>query len=605
MDMIKNVIKAIDGDQEAISELYYATYPKLRAVAVSILKNEDDAEDIVQDSYIKAFSSLHQLDNAKRFEPWLCRIVSNKCKDYLKKNKPVLFSTQNEDDDSEPIEWSIEDESKEYNPEDVLISSDTRKQIMELLDSLPDEQRICLVYYVVQDMKISEIAELLEVSESTVKSRINYAKSKMQSKINDLEKKGVKLRGFAGFALFPFIRYLFSSESVSIPPISSQITASTAASASQATATAAETLSVSSTVIGETAKTVAGQAIKHLGIKIVSGIVAAVIAATTIAGIINPELLYPIDVFNIIEDAPIKVIERFEDGINNGDLPKVIECLTPDIQTEVNDGKYIADGFLGEFLNTDTNGVFGIITSLGNCDIVVDKDKSEIGANSAEIIANIKIDFLGIDGNTTETVFMEKIGGRWYIADNDTKNSQNDESLSNNSSNEALILYEELLRKAKTENGLDIAYYAYINLDDDGIPELLVSNADGTPDSWSSCEIYTYKAGKLHYCGETNSNYDYFYIVNDEYVLGKHRMGPQFISTQTVIQTTNYHWNEEMTRNDPAISYNGGEWEYITEEEFEFYCSMPDDTSVDNRFVKTVEPITLKYNSFAQPDFIE
>ena len=66
MDIINNVIKAMDGDQEAISELYYTTYPKLRAVAVSILKNEDDADDIVQDSYIKAFSSLHQLDNAKK-----------------------------------------------------------------------------------------------------------------------------------------------------------------------------------------------------------------------------------------------------------------------------------------------------------------------------------------------------------------------------------------------------------------------------------------------------------------------------------------------------------------------------------------------------------
>ena len=159
MDIINNVIKAMDGDQEAISELYYTTYPKLRAVAVSILKNEADADDIVQDSYIKAFSSLHQLDNAKKFEPWLCRIVSNKCKDYLKKNKPILFSAQDNEENDEPIEWSIEDESKEYDPEEVLLSEDTRKQIMDLLNSLPDDQRICLVYHVVQEMKISEIAE--------------------------------------------------------------------------------------------------------------------------------------------------------------------------------------------------------------------------------------------------------------------------------------------------------------------------------------------------------------------------------------------------------------------------------------------------------------
>ncbi|MBR6532936.1 MAG: RNA polymerase sigma factor [Clostridia bacterium] len=271
MDIINNVIRAMDGDQEAISELYYTTYQKLRAVAVSILKNEDDADDIVQDSYIKAFSSLHQLDNAKKFEPWLCRIVSNKCKDYLKKNKPILFSSQDNEENDEPVEWSIEDESKEYNPEEVLVSEDTRKQIMDLLDSLPDDQRICLVYHVVQEMKISEIAELLEVSESTVKSRINYAKSKMKIKINELEKKGVKLRGFAGFALFPFLRHLFASKSVSIPPISTEIVTSSVASAAETTTAVAETIAPSSSVVATTSATVGVTAAKvGLGAKIMS-----------------------------------------------------------------------------------------------------------------------------------------------------------------------------------------------------------------------------------------------------------------------------------------------------------------------------------------------
>ncbi len=288
MDVINNVIKAMDGNQEAISELYYATYPKLRAVAVSILKNEDDADDIVQDSYIKAFSSLHQLDNAKKFEPWLRRIVSNKCKDYLKKNKPILFSSQNIEDDCEPIEWSIEDDSKEYDPEAVLISADTRRQIMELLDSLPDDQRICLVYYVVQEMKISEIAELLEVSESTVKSRINYAKSKLKVKINELEKKGVKLRGFAGFALFPFIRRLFTSQTASVPPISAEIVTGSMAGAAETTAAISETVASStSAVIGETAKSVVGHTIKHIGLKIVSGIAAGIVTIATVATVIT------------------------------------------------------------------------------------------------------------------------------------------------------------------------------------------------------------------------------------------------------------------------------------------------------------------------------
>lgn len=89
---------------------------------------------------------------------------------------------------------------------------------MELVNSLPDEQRICLVYYAVEEMKISEIADLLEVSESTVKSRLKYAKGKMKAKIEDLEKKGIKLRGLSGLAIIPFVYHLFAIESKAAIP---------------------------------------------------------------------------------------------------------------------------------------------------------------------------------------------------------------------------------------------------------------------------------------------------------------------------------------------------------------------------------------------------
>lgn len=598
MDIINNVIKAMDGDQEAISELYYTTYPKLRAVAVSILKNEDDADDIVQDSYIKAFSSLHQLDNAKKFEPWLCRIVSNKCKDYLKKNKPILFSSQDNEENDDPIEWSIEDESKEYNPEEVLLSEDTRKQIMDLLNSLPDDQRICLVYHVVQEMKISEIAELLEVSESTVKSRINYAKSKMKVKINELEKKGVKLRGFAGFALFPFIRHLFTSQTASIPPISAEIVTGSMAGAAETTAAISETVASStSAVIGETAKTVVGQAVQHLGLKIISGVVAVVIAATTITGIVNSKLLYPIDVFNIIEEAPIKVIEKFEDAFNDGELDEMIECLEPNIQKEINEYRYEADGFIGIFLNTDSNKMVKIASSLldAKCDITVDKNNSDIKSDVAILKTKIKISILGKDDESEETVTMKKVDGKWYIA-----NSEQMSKVDSENNDKAIEIYESLLRKGVTENKLEIAYYAYIDLNKDGVYELLVSNAQGTPDTWATGELFTYQDNKLRLCGHTNSRYDYFYIVNESYLLGRHRMGNQFISLDETISTTNYHWDEAMQRNDPAISYSDGEWEYLTNEEFEFYQTMPDSNSVENAFIKTAEPIVLKQNSFAE-----
>lgn len=270
------VLKAIEGDQSSITELYYLTYPTVRTVAINIVKSEADADDIVQNSYIKAFSNLEQLREPEKFEAWLYKIVANKCKDYLRKKKPLLFSSHDEDDDTS-MEEIIEDETRDYNPEDVLLSSDTRKQIYDLLESLPDEQRICLIYYAVNGMKISEIADLLDVPEATVKSRLKYAKSKMQVKIKDLENKGVKIRGVSGIALLPLLRFLFTTEQVRIPPMSGNI-AGSISSASKVSQT-------SKTVGAVTEKAAKGTFAKFVGstaFKIVAGVLAATITFSAV-----------------------------------------------------------------------------------------------------------------------------------------------------------------------------------------------------------------------------------------------------------------------------------------------------------------------------------
>ena len=332
MNVTDNVNKALKGDQDAIGEIYYSSYPKMYAVAVSILKNETDAEDVVQDSFIKAFSSLDKLNDAQSFEPWLGKIVSNKCKDYLKKKKPILFSSQNEDDNVEPFELSIEDESMEYDPEAVLVSADTKKQIMDLLNTLPDEQRICFVYHVIQEMKISEIAEMLEIPENTVKSRINYAKSKMKAKINELEEKDVKLRGFAGFALFPFIRQLFTSTSTSVPPISTEIlTGSMVGATSTTTAVSQAVASSTSAVVSTTAKTVVGKAVHNLGAKIAAGVLAAAITTTAVIGGVNLLSSESKPILNSSNDSFNENISSYEEILSDDELLNNSELFSGDV----------------------------------------------------------------------------------------------------------------------------------------------------------------------------------------------------------------------------------------------------------------------------------
>lgn len=158
----------------------------------------------------------------------------------------------------------------------------------------------------------------------------------------------------------------------------------------------------------------------------------------------------------------------------------------------------------------------------------------------------------------------------------------------------AYIRYEEMLQTGKTPSGMIIRYYTYLDVDQNGIPDLIAADANGTPESWTTCELYTLGDDNVIYCGTTDSNYDYLYHVNNKYIRGNNRMGAQYISIAESIFTTVYHWNDSGDRNDPAISINNGSWEYITQDEFDYYN---DETG---GFVTTSNRIILQDNNSRQ-----
>ena len=92
---------AAKGDQFAIADLYQLTYDSVYKAAKALIRDDDAVLDIVQDSYIKAFQSLEQLDAPENFRAWVTRIAVNKAKDHLKKKRPVLFSEMASEDGEE------------------------------------------------------------------------------------------------------------------------------------------------------------------------------------------------------------------------------------------------------------------------------------------------------------------------------------------------------------------------------------------------------------------------------------------------------------------------------------------------------------------------
>lgn len=169
------VIQIQNGDNSAFDELYHLTSKRAFFVAKEFVKNEDDAEDILQDSYIKALAKINELEKPETFVSWFNRIVANKSKDYIKKKKPSLF----ECDEDETYEV-IADENTTFSPEENVDKEDLRKTVMQALDELSEDKKACIVMMYYEENSIGEIARCLEIPEGTVKTRLYHGRNELR-----------------------------------------------------------------------------------------------------------------------------------------------------------------------------------------------------------------------------------------------------------------------------------------------------------------------------------------------------------------------------------------------------------------------------------------
>lgn len=197
----KIIEQAQAGNQDAFSALYKATYGRNYYIALKMVKREAEAEDILQDAYIKIYHKMGQFTytGENSFASWSAKIVSNTALDFLRRKTPVLFSEMG-DEDNDAI-FDIEDTSVAARPDLSLDQKETSRIVQELLDVLSDEQRICIIMHYVEQLSISEIAEQCACPEATIKSRLRYARIKLQGQGERLEREGIRLRHVAPMAL--------------------------------------------------------------------------------------------------------------------------------------------------------------------------------------------------------------------------------------------------------------------------------------------------------------------------------------------------------------------------------------------------------------------
>ena len=275
-DFIKIIDGAKAGDNSAFEDLYNMTKKSAYFIAYSITKNEQDAMDIMQDSYIKAFSNINSLRQPESFDSWLNSIVSNNSKNYIAKKKPILFGNIAEEINNEIGEEVLVDNSN--IPEEIVDNKETSKIIMEIIDGLSEDKRLIVIMYYYQDMLVKEIASTLDLPVTTVKYKLLSARQDMKKDIERLEKKGTKLYSNAPLA-FISSGLAIASSSFEVPAYASVLSGVIIGETIVGASTSAVTsMAVTKSVV------VAGATVKGGVLATVGGKIAAATLAVTIAG---------------------------------------------------------------------------------------------------------------------------------------------------------------------------------------------------------------------------------------------------------------------------------------------------------------------------------
>lgn len=271
------------GNNSVFNELYKLTSSRAYFVALEITKNEQDAEDILQESYIKMLEKINSLDKPESFISWFNHIVANKSKDSLKKKKPALF----EGSEDEAFEV-IPDEDTSFSPEENLNQDELHNAVMEVIDELTDEKRACVMMMYFEEMSVNEIADTLEIPVSTVKNRLFTARKDLKNKF---EKRGITAvysTAPIGVVIWALTR---TSEAIAkaFPgsAASSNVLAGVTAAGSTgaaATATTAAGMTAAAGAGGATSTAAGGIAAKIAALTVAQKVVAGVAVAAVVGG---------------------------------------------------------------------------------------------------------------------------------------------------------------------------------------------------------------------------------------------------------------------------------------------------------------------------------
>ena len=168
--------RAQQGDNDAFEELLLLHQKKVYNLCLRMSANPDDALDLSQEAFLRAWRSLGQYQFEASFSTWLFRLTSNICIDFLrrKKRRQETSLTESYDDSDEGAELAVPD--AQPGPEQQAMTNETKIELARAMEQLSPEHREILQLRVIEDLQYEQIADILGVRVGTVKSRLARAR---------------------------------------------------------------------------------------------------------------------------------------------------------------------------------------------------------------------------------------------------------------------------------------------------------------------------------------------------------------------------------------------------------------------------------------------
>ncbi|MCZ8523402.1 MULTISPECIES: RNA polymerase sigma factor SigW [Paenibacillus] len=173
------------GDRAAFAELVELYKDKIYHLAYRMLRSSHEAEEIVQETFLRVYMNLDRYDETQKFSTWIYRIGTNLCIDRLRKRK-VNYSLDAEMGDGEGSDWYSTLASQDPSPDSQVLLSETQMQIRESIETLPEKYKAIVILRYLQDLSLQEISDVLSMPVTTIKTRLHRGREFLRKKLEKI-----------------------------------------------------------------------------------------------------------------------------------------------------------------------------------------------------------------------------------------------------------------------------------------------------------------------------------------------------------------------------------------------------------------------------------